>query len=54
MSSLIAIQKAIEATGIVKQDNSPINGYTLIITHQAMQAAEKSLDRNTVETQAEI
>jgi predicted transcriptional regulator len=48
MSSLIAIQKALEAAGVVIQDNSPMHGYTLIITAEAMQEAEKSLGRNVV------
>jgi predicted transcriptional regulator len=45
MSSLIAIQKAIEAAGIIIQDNSPVNGYTLIMTAEAMTVAEQSLSR---------
>jgi predicted transcriptional regulator len=48
MSSLIAIQKAIEAAGIVIQDNNPPNGYTLIMTPEAVQEAEKSLGRSDV------
>lgn len=46
MSSLIAIQKAIEAAGIVIQDNNPPNGYTLIMMPEAVKEAEKSLGRS--------
>jgi len=46
MSSLIAIQKALEAAGVVIQDNSPLHGYTLIITAEAMQIAKKNLGRS--------
>lgn len=45
VSSLIAIQKAIEEAGVLIQDNSPIDGYTLIMTAQAMAEADRNLGR---------
>ncbi len=45
VSSLIAIQKAIEDAGVIIQDNSPIDGYTLIMTTQAMAEADRNLGR---------
>jgi predicted transcriptional regulator len=36
ISTLLALQKSIEDAGVVIQDNSPINGYTLIILPEAI------------------
>ena len=36
ISTLLALQKSIEDAGVVIQDNSPINGYTLIIKPEAI------------------
>jgi len=36
ISTLLALQKSIEDAGVVIQDNSPINGYTLIIQPEAI------------------
>ena len=46
ISSLVAMQKALEAAGVVIQDNSPMQGYTLVITPEAMQIAETNLGRS--------
>ena len=48
ISSLVSIQKALEEAGVLIQDNSPMHGYTLIITPEAVQEAEKRLSRNVV------
>jgi hypothetical protein len=40
------MQKALEAAGVVIQDNSPMQGYTLVITPEAMQIAETNLGRS--------
>jgi len=39
ISTLLALQKAIEDAGVVIQDNSPINGYTLIVLSNAIEVS---------------
>jgi len=39
ISTLLALQKSIEDAGVVIQDNSPINGYTLIIQPEAIEVS---------------
>ena len=47
ISSLMAMQRALEAAGVVIQDNSPMQGYTLVITPEAMEIAQLNLGRST-------
>jgi len=42
ISTLLALQKSIEDAGVVIQDNSPINGYTLIIQPEAIEVSNKN------------
>jgi len=42
ISTLLALQKSIEDAGVVIQDNSPINGYTLIIQPEAIEVNNKN------------
>jgi len=42
ISTLLALQKSIEDAGVIIQDNSPINGYTLIIQPEAIEVSNKN------------
>jgi len=42
ISTLLALQKSIEDAGVVIQDNSPINGYTLIIQPEAIEVSNSN------------
>jgi len=46
ISTIFALQKAIEEAGVIVQDNSPVNGYTLIVGPHAIGVENSPSGRN--------